>query len=66
MVDRPRIDAPRSRSERFVVGVHVKRLRSNMDPFPVLDTLAATIGRLPGANLQINVHDEIFDADNHW
>ncbi|PRC48726.1 hypothetical protein C6A85_78385, partial [Mycobacterium sp. ITM-2017-0098] len=41
-------------------------LRSNMDPFPVLDTLAATIGRLPGANLQINVHDEIFDADNHW
>ncbi|PRC47740.1 hypothetical protein C6A85_83405, partial [Mycobacterium sp. ITM-2017-0098] len=24
VVDRPRIDAPRSRSERFVVGVHVK------------------------------------------
>ena len=61
-----RIEAPRAPSERFVVAVHVKSLRANMDPFPVLDTLASTIVQLPDAVLQINVHDEIFDADNHW
>jgi hypothetical protein len=50
----------------FVVAVHVKSLRANMDPFPVLNTLAATVAQLPDAVLQINVHDEIFDANNHW
>lgn len=49
-----------------MVGVHVKSLRANMDPFPVLNTLAATVAQLPDAVLQINVHDEIFYADNHW
>ena len=49
-----------------MVGVHVKSLRANMDPFPVLNTLAATVAQLSDAVLQINVHDEIFDADNHW
>ena len=66
VVDRARIEAPRAPSERFVVAVHVKSLRSNMDPVPVLDSLATTIAQLPSAVLQINVHDEIFDADNHW
>jgi hypothetical protein len=66
VVDSARIEAPRGPSERFVVAVHVKSLRSNMDPFPVLDTLASTVTHLRGAVLQINVHDEIFDVDNHW
>src|SRR4029077_20926787 len=61
-----RIEAPRALSEVFVVAVHVKSLRANMDPFPVLETLAATVADLPDTVLQINVHDEIFDADNHW
>ncbi len=50
----------------FTVGVHVKSLRPNMDPFPVLETLCATIATLPGAQLVVNVHNEIFDPDNHW
>lgn len=50
----------------FTVGVHVKSLRPNMDPFPVLDRLCATIATLPGAQLVVNVHNEIFDPDNHW
>lgn len=66
VVDRARIEASRPRSDQFVVGVHVKSLRANMDPLPVLDTLASTIAQLPGARLQINVHDEIFDVANHW
>lgn len=66
VVDRARIEAPRVRSDRFVVAVHVKSLRSNMDPLPVLDTLASALAALPDSILQINVHDEIFDPDNHW
>jgi hypothetical protein len=66
VLHRARIEAPRARLEMFVVAVHVKSLRANMDPFPVLNTLAATVAQLPDAVLQINVHDEIFDADNHW
>jgi hypothetical protein len=61
-----RIVAPKPAVAGFVVGVHVKSLRANMDPFPVLDTLVRTVADLPGAILQIDVHDEIFDPDNHW
>ena len=61
-----RIEAPRAPSERFVVAVHVKSLRANMDPLLVLNTLASTVAELPDAVLQINIHDEIFDVDNHW
>lgn len=60
------IERPRSRSEQFVVGVHVKSLRANMDPLAILDTLVESVTALPGAVLQIDVHDEIFDPDNHW
>ena len=66
MLGRQWIERPRSRSERFVVGVHVKSLRANMDPLAILDTLVASVAALPGAVLQIDVHDEIFDPDNHW
>jgi hypothetical protein len=60
------IERPRIRRSKFTVGVHVKSLRANMDPFPVLNTLAQTVAELPDAILQINVHDEIFEPDNHW
>jgi hypothetical protein len=66
VLDPVRIAAPRRPCERFVIGVHVKSLRANMDPFPVLDTLVDTISSLPGAILQIDVHDEIFEPGNHW
>ncbi|MDT5009842.1 MAG: hypothetical protein QOH57_1459, partial [Mycobacterium sp.] len=65
VLDPARIDHPRPATP-FVVGVHVKSLRANMDPFPVLDTLVETVAALPGAVLQINVHDEIFEPGNHW
>jgi len=61
-----RIKRARARQQDFVVGVHVKSLRANMDPLAILDTLAETVSALPGAVLQIDVHDEIFDPDNHW
>jgi hypothetical protein len=61
-----RIKRPRPAAKRFVVGVHVKSLRANMDPFPVLDVLTDTVATLPDAVLQINVHDEIFEPGNYW
>lgn len=65
VIDRSWIERPR-RDDRFVVGVHAKSLRANMDPLALLDTLSAVVGELPGAVLQINLHDEIFDPGNHW
>jgi hypothetical protein len=66
VLDPARIRRPRPSSPEFVVGVHVKSLRANMDPFPVLDTLVETVGGLEKATLQLNLHDEIFDPDNHF
>jgi hypothetical protein len=65
VLDRSWIEQPR-RDDRFVVGLHAKSLRANMDPLALMDTLTAAVGELPDALLQINVHDEIFDPDNHW
>ena len=45
----------------FVVGLHAKSLRANMDVPAVAGVLAETVGELPGARLQINVHHEIFE-----
>jgi hypothetical protein len=61
-----RIERARHADDRFVVGVHAKSLRANMDPLPVVDALVDIVSALPEAVLQINVHDEIFDPSNHW
>jgi Glycosyltransferase Family 4 len=67
VVDLKTMAAPRwSTTERFVVGIHAKSLRANMDPLPVIDALIPAVAELPGAVLQVNVHDEIFDPSNHW
>ncbi|ADT99832.1 glycosyltransferase [Mycolicibacterium gilvum] len=66
VLDRRRIEAARIPTDRFVVGVHVKSIRANMDPLPVLAALTEITSRLPAAQLAINIHDEVFIPDNHW
>jgi len=66
VLDRDHVQARRRKADRFTVGVHVKSLRANMDPLPVIDELAAAVSTLGDAELQINVHDEIFDPASHW
>ena len=66
VLDPNRIRRRRQQSSDFVVGVHVKSLRANMDPFPVLDALVETVGTLRDATLRVDVHDEIFDPANHF
>lgn len=66
VLGRDQIEAPRPPTDRFVVGVHVKSLRANMDPIPILEALTEITARLPAAELSINIHDEVFLPDNHW
>jgi len=66
VLDRARIRRPRPRQDRFVVAVHAKSVRANMDVLPVMDTLVPLVQSLPNAVLQLDVHDEIFEPGNHW
>lgn len=66
VLSRASIERQRDHGDSFVVGVHAKSLRANMDPLPVIDALGAAVAELPGAVLRVDVHDEIFDPDNHW
>jgi hypothetical protein len=45
----------------YVVGLHAKSLRANMDVTAVATTLARTVAALPGARLRIDIHHEVFD-----
>lgn len=66
VLGRQHIEARRPPTDRFVVGVHVKSLRANMDPVPVLESLTEITAKLPGAELSIDIHDEVFSPDSHW
>jgi glycosyltransferase involved in cell wall biosynthesis len=52
--------------EGFVVGVHAKSLRANMDLPSVAGALATAVGDLPGARLRIDIHDEVFTPGGHF
>jgi hypothetical protein len=66
VLERARIARPRPPRRPFVVAVHAKSVRANMDLVPVMDTLVPVVQTLPDAELQLNVHDEIFESNNHW
>jgi glycosyltransferase involved in cell wall biosynthesis len=66
VLPRARLGSPRRPHRGFVVGLHAKSLRANMDVLAVADALAGAVAGLPGARLQINLHDEVFDPGNHW
>ncbi|MCR5979351.1 glycosyltransferase [Gordonia jinghuaiqii] len=63
----PGLFAPREpRDDEFVVGVHAKSIRANMDPLPVIMTLLEAAADYPDVTVQINLHDEVFIPGNHW
>ncbi len=66
VVERALIRAPRPASHRSVIGVHVKSLRANMDPLPIIETLAEVVPEMGEAILRVDVHDELFEPGNHW
>jgi hypothetical protein len=65
VVDVGTMSQPRPAHAGYVVGLHAKSLRANMDVAPVARVLAATVVGLPNARLRIDIHHEIFDPGAH-
>jgi hypothetical protein len=57
---------PRPVREEFVVGMHAKSVRANMDVVAVAETLAHAVAGLPGARVRLDVHDEVFEPGSHF
>ena len=55
------VGAPRPDHDGLVVGLHLKSLRPNLDPLPVLAPLREAVGRVPGAELVVHAHPEVTD-----
>lgn len=49
---------------KFVVGVHAKSLRANIDPLPLLAELVPALGLLPDVVLRLDAHPDVFDPAN--
>ncbi len=65
IVEWDQLRRPRPAHDGFVVGLHAKSLRPNMDVPRVAAALAEAVGALPGARLQIDIHHEVFRPDAH-
>jgi hypothetical protein len=61
VVDEPTLSAGRAEHDGFVIGVHVKSLRVNMDPLPVIERILADLPAMPGAILRVDAHHEVMD-----
>ncbi len=66
VVDFETLARPRPIHAGFVVGLHAKSLRANMNVPAVAAVLAATVVGLPGARLQINLHREVLEPGTHY
>ena len=59
-----RIGRPRPEHPEFVVGLHVKNLRANVDPVPLLAAITAALPTLPGVILRLDLHPEVLLVTN--
>jgi hypothetical protein len=61
------LSRPRPDRDEFVVGLHAKSLRANMDPLPLVDALTDALSGMPGARLRVDAHTDVMTAgfDNH-
>ena len=50
---------PRIPGQSFVIGIHAKSLRANMDPIPLVDALLEALPTLPGAVLRVDAHTDV-------
>jgi hypothetical protein len=62
VVEIPGLARTRRVREQFVVGIHLKSLRANMEPLPVLEVLSKTVAGLPDAVLRVDVHTDVFEV----
>ncbi len=61
VVDEPYLSAGRAEHDGFVIGVHVKSLRANMDPLPVIEQILADVPTMPGARLRVDAHHDVME-----
>lgn len=61
VVDRETMSRARPPHAGYVVGLHAKSLRPNMDVAAVAPVLATAVAGLPDARLRIDIHNEVFD-----
>lgn len=52
------LDRPRPAHERLTVGLHLKSMRTNLNPLPLLDTLLAELGRRE-MTLVVDAHTDV-------
>ena len=46
----------------FLIGLHAKDLRANIDPLPIVTQIAAALPDLPGARLRVDLHPGVLTA----
>ena len=64
VVDEATMTRPSAGStDGFVVGVHVKSLRANMDPLPVIEQIVRDLPGMPGASLRVDAHTDVMRHD---
>lgn len=54
-------DRARHNDSEYRIGLHLKSLRANMNPIPVIHAILDAIDGLPGAMLQIDGHRDLFE-----
>ena len=59
VVEEPILSRPRPGHDGFVIGVHVKSLRANMDPLPVIEGIVEVLAQMPGARLRVDAHTDV-------
>jgi hypothetical protein len=64
VVDEPRLSRRRRAHDGFVIGLHVKSLRANTDPLPVIEAIVADLPRMPGASLRVDAHTDVMRSDD--
>jgi beta-1,4-mannosyltransferase len=55
----PATDSTAPGTDGFVIGVHAKSLRANLDPVPVLAALEVAIDALPNTRVRVDVHPDV-------
>jgi hypothetical protein len=50
---------PRPARDRFVVGLHAKSLRANMEPLALVDGVVEALESMPGAVLRVDAHTDV-------
>ncbi len=63
VVDEATLSRQRREHDGFVVGVHVKSLRANMDPLPVIEQIVGDLTGMPGASLRVDAHTDVMRHD---